>query len=62
MSRTFPVCVGIGKRLFTDGGPANGFTVVDSRVTGAGAVYTVLTPTPFSSGDIEVELGKEKLV
>ena len=59
---TFPVCVGTGKRLFTDGGPANGFSVLDSRVTGAGAVYTVLAPTPFSTGDIEIEAGAEKLV
>ncbi len=57
---TFPVCVGRGKRLFTDGGPATGFTVMGSRVTGAGAVYTVLRPTPFTSGDIEIEDGKEK--
>jgi dihydrofolate reductase len=48
----FPVCVGEGKRLFTDGAPATGFTLVDSRVTGAGAVYSVLRPAPFEVGRV----------
>jgi dihydrofolate reductase len=56
---TFPVVLGSGKRLFTEGGPATGFTVVESRTTGTGAVYTVLTPTPFTTGDIDVEDGRE---
>jgi hypothetical protein len=59
---TFPVCVGTGKRLFTDGAPANGFALVGSRVTSAGAIYTALTPTEFRTGGIEVEHGKEKIV
>ena len=58
---TFPVCVGTGKRLFTDGAPANGFTLVDSKVTGSGAIYTALTPTPFRTGDFTVEDGQEKI-
>jgi dihydrofolate reductase len=57
---TFPVVVGAGKRLFTDGAPASGFEVVDSRITPTGTTYVALTPTPFRAGDIEVEDGKEK--
>jgi dihydrofolate reductase len=57
---TFPVAVGTGKRLFTDGAPASGFTVVDSRITRSGTTYVALQPKPFRVGDIEVEDGKEK--
>jgi dihydrofolate reductase len=57
---TFPVAVGTGKRLFTDGAPASGFTVVDSRITRTGTTYVALQPKPFHVGDIEVEDGKEK--
>jgi dihydrofolate reductase len=53
----FPVAVGQGKRLFTDGMPASGFTVVESRTTGAGATYTALTPTAFSAGTFAVADG-----
>jgi len=55
----FPVVVGAGKRLFTDDAPASGFSVVDSRITAAGASYTALTPTAFASGSFSVVDGKE---
>lgn len=48
----FPVVVGQGKRLFTDGMPASGFTVNQARTTAAGATYTALTPTPFRTGSV----------
>jgi len=58
----FPVVVGEGKRLFTDGMPASGFTVTDSRTTSTGATYTALTPTPFTTGpEFTVEDGKESI-
>jgi dihydrofolate reductase len=56
----FPVCVGTGKRLFGDSEPPSGFTLVDSRTTAAGAVYSVLTPAPFQTGDLSIEDGREK--
>ncbi len=55
----FPVTVGSGKRLFTQDAPASGFTVVESRTTSTGAVYSALAPAPFRSGGITVEDGKE---
>jgi dihydrofolate reductase len=55
----FPVSVGKGKRLFTDEAPATGFSLVESRVTSAGAVYSALTPAPFAAGDHEVVDGKD---
>lgn len=58
----FPVCVGAGKRLFTDGAPATGFTLVDSRTTSTGAVYSALTPTLFTVGGIEVVDGQDTLI
>ena len=57
----FPVTVGSGKRLFSDDAPPSGFTVLDTRTTSTGAVYTALTPTPFRTGGIVVEDGKEVL-
>jgi dihydrofolate reductase len=51
----FPVCVGTGKRLFGDHEPPSGFTLVDSRTTAAGAVYSVLTPAPFQPGELGIE-------
>jgi dihydrofolate reductase len=51
----FPVCVGTGKRLFGDSGPPSGFTLVDSRTTAAGAVYSVLTPAPFQAGEFGLD-------
>jgi dihydrofolate reductase len=55
----FPVVVGKGKRLFTEEAPASGFTVVDSRVTKAGAAYTALTPAAFGQGGFSVVDGRE---
>lgn len=59
----FPVVVGQGKRLFTDGMPAHGFAVTEARTTATGATYTALTPTPFSTaGTFVVVDGKETVV
>jgi len=55
----FPVCVGQGKRLFTDGAPATGFTLVDSRVTSTGVLYSALQPAPFDVGRVEVAEGMD---
>ncbi len=55
----FPVVVGSGKRLFHDGAAATGFDVVDTHVTSTGAVYRVLRPTPFRSGEHTVEEGRD---
>jgi dihydrofolate reductase len=55
----FPVCVGQGKRLFTDSAPATGFTLVDSRVTSTGAMYSALQPAPFEVGTVEVPDGND---
>ena len=55
----FPVAVGAGKRLFTEDAPPSGFTLVESRVTSTGAVYTAFAPAPFSSGEVTVEDGRE---
>jgi dihydrofolate reductase len=46
----FPVVVGQGKRLFTDGMPASGFAVTETRTTEKGLSYLALTPTPFAGG------------
>ena len=54
-----PVTVGAGKRLFTEDAPASGYTVVDSRTTSRGAVYSALRPAPFEAGRIEVVEGRE---
>ena len=54
-----PVTVGAGKRLFTEDAPATGYTVVDSRTTGRGAVYSALRPAPFEAGMVEVVEGRE---
>jgi dihydrofolate reductase len=55
----FPVLVGAGKRLFSDVAAPAGLTLVDSRVTGAGAVYSAFTPGPFTVGRVGVEDGHE---
>jgi dihydrofolate reductase len=55
----FPVTVGAGKRLFTQDAPPSGFTVVESRMTSTGAVYTALAPAAFTSGEVTVEDGRE---
>lgn len=57
----FPVCVGTGKRLFGDREPPSGFTLVDSKITSAGVVYSALTPAPFQFGEVGLEDGREKL-
>ncbi len=57
----FPVLVGAGKRLFSEGAPASGLSLVDSSVTGAGAVYSAFTPGPFSVGRVGVEDGRESV-
>ena len=57
----FPVCVGTGKRLFADGVPPSGFTLVDSKITAAGVVYSALTPVPFQFGEVSMEDGREKI-
>lgn len=48
----FPVLVGIGKRLFSETAPPSGLNLVDSSVTRAGAVYSVLRPAPFTIGRV----------
>jgi len=58
----FPVVLGTGKRLFGEGTAPTGFTLVESEVTGAGAVYEVLRPAPLGTGDIVVEDGREVIV
>lgn len=55
----FPVTVGAGKRLFTEDAPASGFTLLESRTTSTGAVYSALAPAPFRAGEIVVEDGRE---
>lgn len=56
-----PVCVGQGKRLFTDSAPATGFTLVDPRITSTGAVYSALQPAPFDVGAFKVVDGKDAI-
>jgi dihydrofolate reductase len=55
----FPVYVGKGKRLFSEGAAPSGFTLADSRTTSTGAVYSALTPAPFHAGSVQVVDGKE---
>lgn len=58
----FPVVVGGGKRLFADGAAPSSFTLAHSEVTGNGVVYQVLRPTPFQTGEVVVEDGREALL
>ena len=51
----FPVLVGAGKRLFSDAAAASGLTLLESTVTGAGAVYSAFTPAPFTTGRVGIE-------
>jgi dihydrofolate reductase len=53
----FPVTVGAGKRLFDADAPPTGFTLVETRPTASGAVYSVLTPAPFATGEFVVTEG-----
>lgn len=55
----FPVCVGAGKRLFSEDAPAIGFEVVETRSTGAGVTYLALRPNAFHAGIVDVADGKE---
>ncbi len=55
----FPVLVGAGKRLFSDGAAASGLKLVDSSVTSTGATYAAYTPEPFGTGRVGVEDGHE---
>jgi dihydrofolate reductase len=47
---TFPITLGQGKRLFSDGLPAAAYTVVESRTAANGVSYAVLTPAPIAPG------------
>lgn len=55
----FPVVIGTGKRLFDPDSAPLGFTLVDSAVTSTGAIYQVLRPTGFRTGEHVVEDGKD---
>ena len=55
----FPVLVGPGKRLFSDGAAASGLKLVDSSVTSTGATYAAYSPEPFVTGRVGVEDGHE---
>lgn len=46
---TFPVVVGLGKRLFGDGGAATALRLVSSRTSSTGAVMSVYEP----AGDVQ---------
>ncbi|HEY0807720.1 MAG TPA: dihydrofolate reductase family protein [Pseudonocardiaceae bacterium] len=48
----FPTTVGAGKRLFGEDAPPSGYTLVDSRVTSAGASYAALRPAQFQVGRV----------
>lgn len=56
-----PVVLGHGKQLFPSGAATTGLEPVHTEVLGSGAVYHVLRPTPFVSGGIAVEDGREVL-
>jgi dihydrofolate reductase len=47
---TFPVTLGQGRRLFTDGLPATAYTVVESRTAANGISYAVLRPAALKTG------------
>jgi hypothetical protein len=56
------VTLGQGKRLFTDGMPASGYTVTETRTTENGITYLALTPTPYrGGGEFTVVDGKEQV-
>ena len=55
----FPVTVGEGKRLFAEGAPPSGFSLLEHRATSTGAQYQVLAPKAFQTAGLVVEEGKE---
>lgn len=55
----FPVCVGTGKRLLAEDGPATGFGIVESRVLDDGISYLALEPAACGQGGLDVGDGKE---
>jgi dihydrofolate reductase len=57
----FPVVVGAGKRLFSEGSTPRAFEVVERRATSAGATYLVLRPRDFAVGTFTVTEGKESV-
>jgi len=57
----FPVVVGAGKRLFSEGTRPSAFEVIERRDTSAGATYLVLRPGDFGTGSFTVEDGKESV-
>jgi len=56
---TFPVTLGVGKRLFGPDAPPTGFRLLETRTTPSGGVYAAFEPTAFQRGDITVEDGRE---
>ena len=60
---TYPVVLGRGRRLFTDGVAPRSFAVVDQRATSTGVTVTCLRPTgPVRQAGFEVEHGTEVIV
>lgn len=56
----FPVVLGRGKRLFHDGSVPGSLTLIDSTITGTGAVALTLQPGgALGIGDIDVVDGRE---
>src|SRR5258708_3672694 len=51
---TFPVTVGSGKRLFAEGTQAEGFKLVDSKVSSSGVIIATYEPAgPLKTGSFE---------
>lgn len=55
----FPVTVGAGKRLFTEGAPPRGYRIIETRTTSTGAVYVAAQPGEFRRGTFEVQDGQD---
>ncbi len=48
---TFPITVGSGKRLFAEGTPAEGFQLVDSKISKTGVIIATYEPAgPLKTG------------
>lgn len=56
---TFPVVIGSGKWLFDTESAPSAFPLVDSAVTSTGAIYQILQPRAFRTGEYVVEAGKK---